>query len=92
MPTALAAQAGIALTTPWLVVTYALYALAFTCWVPVVALQMRARDLARHAVASSTSLPDEYYAAMRLRFALGWPAFLGLPLVFLLMVAKSELW
>jgi uncharacterized membrane protein len=38
--------AGYSLSEPWLVVTYALYLLAFLCWVPVVRLQIRIRDLA----------------------------------------------
>jgi uncharacterized membrane protein len=37
--------AGYSLSEPWLVVTYALYVLAFLCWVPVVRLQIRIRDL-----------------------------------------------
>ncbi len=89
---ALAAKAGIALATPWLVVTYLLYALAFACWVPVVVLQIRARDLAGEAAMNGMALPLAYHAAMRLWFALGWPAFISLTLVFLLMVAKPDLW
>jgi uncharacterized membrane protein len=30
--------------------------------------------------------------AMRLWFALGWPAFTGLIAVFMLMIAKPDLW
>ena len=88
----LAARAGIDLSTPWLVATYVLYALAFVCWAPVVALQIRARDLAVQAAEANRSLPAEYYRAMRLWFALGWPAFIALLIVFLLMIAKPSLW
>ena len=76
----------------WLVATYALYALAFACWAPVVVLQIRARDLAAAASAASTPLPPEYHRVMRLWFALGWPAFLALVVVYWLMVAKPILW
>jgi uncharacterized membrane protein len=73
---------------PWLAVAYALYAIAGACWAFVVALQIRARDLAREALASGQPLPQAYFTAMRVWFGLGWPAFLALIAVFWLMVAK----
>ncbi|MDP2374688.1 DUF2269 domain-containing protein, partial [Reyranella sp.] len=88
----LAARAGIDLSASWLVATYVLYALAFVCWAPVVALQIRARNLAVQAADANRPLPAEYYRAMRLWFALGWPAFFALLVVFLLMIAKPDLW
>ena len=72
----------------WLVATYLLYALAFACWVPVVVLQIRATRLAEQAEAAGTPLPEAYHRAMRLWFTLGWPAFIALMAVFLLMVGK----
>ncbi len=77
---------------PWLLLSYALYALAGACWLPVVWLQIRARDLARDAVAARAPLPAEYHRAMRLWFALGWPAFLAVIATVWLMVAKPALW
>jgi len=88
----LAANAGYDLGASWLVVTYLLYGVALACWVPVVWLQIRARDLARAAVVADTELPPDYFRVMRLWFALGWPAFLGLVGVFWLMVFKPDLW
>jgi uncharacterized membrane protein len=88
----LAREAGFDLGASWLVVTYALYLVAFACWVPVVWLQIRARDLAVIAERDGTPLPAEYFRVMRWWFALGWPAFLGLTGVFWLMVAKPTLW
>ncbi len=76
----------------WLVLTYALYAVAFACWVPVVLLQIRARDLAADAAARGTPLPPAYRRAMRWWFALGWPAFGALVAVFWLMIAKPVVW
>lgn len=78
--------------TSWLVATYVLYLLAFACWVPVVILQLRVRELAKAAVRSHTPLAADYHSAMRLWFVLGWPAFIALVVVFLLMVAKPDLW
>lgn len=89
---ALVQQAGFDPFAPWLVVTYGLYLLAFVCWVPVVVLQIRVRDLVARAVRDGTPLPAEYHAAMRLWFTLGWPAFLALVVIFLLMIAKPDLW
>lgn len=89
---ALAINGGIDPFASWLVATYALYLLAFVCWVPVVVLQLRVRDLAEAAVDSGSTLPAEYTQSMRIWFALGWPAFLALMLVFLLMIAKPDLW
>lgn len=84
--------AGWSLTEPWLLLTYALYLLAFLCWAPVVHLQIRIRDLAAQAESQGTALPPEAYRAFRLWFALGWPAFIALMVVFWLMVTKPLLW
>jgi uncharacterized membrane protein len=72
----------------WLIGAYALYAIAGACWAVVVALQIRARDLAREAMASGQPLPSGYLKVMRAWYALGWPAFLALIAVFWLMVAR----
>ncbi|MCY1127038.1 DUF2269 domain-containing protein [Frigidibacter sp. RF13] len=83
---------GWSLTEPWLLVTYALYLLAFVCWAPVVHLQIRIRDLAARALADGTALPAEARRLYRLWFALGWPAFLALTAIFWLMITKPALW
>lgn len=80
---------GWSLTEPWLLLTYALYLLAFLAWAPVVALQIRIRDLAGQALAAGAPLPARAVALYRIWFALGWPAFGALTLVFWLMVTKA---
>ncbi|QPQ55176.1 DUF2269 domain-containing protein [Allosphingosinicella flava] len=87
----LASASGYALNEGWLLLTYALYLLAFTCWAPVVALQIRARRLAEEAAREGTALDERYQRTMRLWFLLGWPAFLSLIAVYWLMVAKPAL-
>ena len=77
---------------PWLVCSYALFLLAGACWLPVVVMQIRIRHLAASALKNNTALPPAYYRLMRAWFILGWPAFIGLVLVFWLMVAKPQLW
>jgi uncharacterized membrane protein len=58
------------------------------CWLPVVWLQLRMRDLARRAAAESSPLPPAYHRCFRWWFLLGFPAFAGVLVVFWLMVAK----
>ncbi len=41
--------AGIPLTAPWIAWSWALYFLAGACWLPVVWIQIRMRDLAQRA-------------------------------------------
>jgi uncharacterized membrane protein len=76
----------------WLIAAYGLYVLAGICWLPVLWLQIRARDLARAALRGGTALPPTYHRLMRLWFALGWPAFIAVIVIFWLMTAKPELW
>lgn len=73
---------------PWLHWAYALYFIALVCWLPVVWLQIRARDLAVEAAESGSALPPLYHKYMRIWFALGWPAVIALISIFYLMVAK----
>ena len=83
---------GYSLTEPWLILSYALYALAFLCWAPVVWLQIEATRLAEKADRDGSAPGPEYHRKIRLWFALGWPAFIGLVCVFWLMVARPALW
>lgn len=80
--------AGIPLTTRWILWSIGLYFLAGACWLPVVWLQLRMRDMARQALADGTPLPDAYARYLRIWVLLGIPAFLALVVVFYLMVAK----
>lgn len=85
-------MAGYSLIEPWLLLSYGLYVLAFSCWFPVVWLQIRAQRLAQSALAENKPLGPEYHRTMWLWFALGLPAFFGLMGVFWLMIAKPALW
>ena len=88
----LAHLAGYPLTTSWLVATYLLYLLAFICWAPVVHLQIRIRNLSGIAAAHEKPLPEDAIRAYGLWFALGWPAFGALMVIFWLMITKPSLW
>jgi len=85
---AVAFMAGFPLSSPWLVWSLVLYVLVGCCWLPVVWLQMRMRDLAIVAAANGLPLPAAYQRCYRWWFALGWPAFTGVLVIFYLMVAK----
>jgi uncharacterized membrane protein len=80
--------AGFPLTSTWIVVSIALYFLAGACWLPVVWMQIKMRDMAATAVANGTELPERYWSFLRGWVALGIIAFLALVAVFYLMVAK----
>jgi uncharacterized membrane protein len=88
---ALALMTGYPLSTPWLVLSMVLYGLVGSCWLPVVWLQMRMRDLAVDATYSGQPLPLLYEIYYRRWFILGWPAFIGVLIIFYLMVAKPAL-
>jgi uncharacterized membrane protein len=87
---AMALTAGYPLTTPWLRWSMVLYVLIGCCWLPVVWLQIRMRDLASAASRDRTALPSRYLEMYRWWFLLGWPAFLGVLAVFYLMVTKPS--
>ncbi len=80
--------AGYPWTSAWIVWSIGLYFLAGACWLPVVWIQLRMRDLAQVAARDGTALPQQYWAYLRRWTLLGIPAFLALVIVFYLMVAK----
>jgi len=84
----LVAIVGYDLRAPWLVATYSLYLLALACWLPVVRLQLKMRDMLAGKVRGEPFDEALFARCFRWWFALGWPAFGGLVAVFWLMVAK----
>jgi uncharacterized membrane protein len=68
---ALALLAGYPLTTSWIEVSIGLYVLIGCCWLPVVWLQIRMRNLAHIAASANAALPAEYHRCYRWWFALG---------------------
>lgn len=85
----LASLLNLSLLTPWLATSLGLYVLAGFCWLPVVWLQMRMRDLATQAADSGSALPQRYWQYARIWFWLGVPAFAAMLAVVFLMVFKS---
>jgi uncharacterized membrane protein len=85
---ALAREAGLPLTSGWLLGAIVLYVVAGACWLPVVWLQIRMRALAREAEREGSALDERYWRYARIWFWLGVPAFVAVLAVFALMVLK----
>jgi uncharacterized membrane protein len=88
---ALAYVMGFSLLEPWIVASVVLYVLVGACWLPVVLVQIELRNLARAAHAAGVPLPERYHRLFLVWFALGWPAFAGVIVIFALMIAKPQL-
>jgi uncharacterized membrane protein len=85
---ALARLMGFPLTHGWVACALGLFCFAGVCWLRVVWLQIRMRDLARQSEAAGKPLSKAYRSYARTWFWLGVPAFLSLVVVIWLMVAK----
>lgn len=81
-------RVGLPWSMHWIVWALILFIIIGACWLPVVWMQIRIRDLAMQAATRSEPLPQRYYQLMRVWFILGWPAFLGVLAIFWLMVVK----
>lgn len=79
---------GLPLATPWIAWSLWLYAFAIACWLPVVWIQLRLRDLSAQAAQASLPLPPRYWLFFRWWVGLGCVAFFAFLAIFHLMVAK----
>ena len=84
----LMSQSGWTIDLFWISAAIVLYVLAGACWLPVVWLQMRLRDLAGDACARQLALPPLYWQYARIWEGLGYPAFVAMAGIYLLMVLK----
>lgn len=85
---ALAHLAGYPLFSGWIGLSLVLYVVTGLCWLPVVWIQIRLRDLALQAAATSMPLPERYFRLFKLWFVLGIPAFTAVLGIVWLMVVK----
>ena len=81
-------MAGFPMSSRWIAWSIGLYVVAAACWLPVVWLQMRLRDLAQAAARDGAALPVQYWRYFRVWVILGIPAFFAFVAIFYLMVAK----
>jgi uncharacterized membrane protein len=79
---------GMPWTTRWIAWSFGLYVLAGLCWLPVVWLQIRMRDLAKEAAVAGAPLPEAFWRVRRAWVALGFPALFAFLAIFYLMIAK----
>jgi uncharacterized membrane protein len=79
---------GYRFDTAWFAAVVVLFVLTGACWIPVVFIQYRLRDLAISAT-SFDMLPQEFHRLMRRWIALGVPAFSSVMLIVVLMVTRA---
>lgn len=87
----LARDIGWSLSEGWIVLSLMLYVFTGVFWLPVVWIQIRLRNLARHAAARGTPLPDDYVRLYRIWFACGFPAFFAVLGILWLMLTKPAI-
>ncbi len=81
-------QLGRSYNSVWFAAVALLYVLTGACWIPVLFVQYRLRDLAR-AAASYDALPPAFHQLMRRWIALGIPAFTAVLVIVILMVTST---
>lgn len=84
----LVALQGYSWSDMWIWASLGLYVFIGLCWLPVVWLQMRMKDMANQAAQSGEDLDPRYHKYFRTWFILGWPAFLAVIGIFALMVIR----
>jgi len=89
---ALALSIGHSFWESWIVISLVLYVAVGLCWLPVLAIQLRLRELAAAAARAGVPLRQDYERLFRIWCMLGWPAFLGVIAIFALMVFRPQLW
>ncbi|PDT38746.1 hypothetical protein CO671_05150 [Rhizobium sp. M10] len=87
----LARMIGWDLSEGWIALSLLLYVVTGLFWLPVVWIQIRLRDLARAAAASTNALPPAYFSLYRVWFAFGFPAFSAVIGIFWLMLTKPAI-
>jgi uncharacterized membrane protein len=82
---------GFRLTQGWIAGGLALYVFVGGCWLPVVFIQIRMREMARFTLKSGGALPADYWTLDRWWKILGSLAFPAMAAIFWLMVTKPSL-
>lgn len=81
---------GYELTEGWVLLALALYFFAGACWLPVVWMQIKMRDMAKISLDTGNALPRHYWKLNQWWIILGALAFPAILLVFFLMVYKPS--
>lgn len=88
---ALAHMSGYSLSEGWVLLALILYCFAGICWLPVVWMQIKMRDMAKYAYEHNADLPEQYWRMDRWWIMLGSLAFPAILVVFWLMVYKPDM-
>jgi uncharacterized membrane protein len=83
-------QMGYSLWDGWIIVSITLYVFTGLCWLPVVWMQLRMRDLAAQAASEGQGLPSQYHKLFRVWLVLGFPAFAAVLIIFWLMIVRPH--
>lgn len=81
---------GYSLAQSWVISSLILYFFTGACWLPVVWIQMKMRDMAKVAVETNTALPAHYWYMDKWWITLGSLAFPAMVGIFYLMVFKPS--
>lgn len=79
---------GASFSDTWIMWGIILYSFAGICWLPVVWIQIKMRDMAKHALLTKSDLPPLYWKYDRWWITLGSLAFPAIIIIFYLMVFK----
>lgn len=79
---------GFNLNDKWIFYSLILYFFAGACWLPVVWIQIKMRNIAKSAMSNKTDLPAIYWKYDKWWLSLGFLAFPAIIIVFYLMVFK----
>ncbi len=79
---------GYSMSDKWIMLGIALYVFAGACWLPVVWMQIKMRNMAKDALDNHGDLPERYWKYDKLWIILGSLAFPAIMVVFYLMVFK----
>lgn len=80
--------AGYSFNDTWVLWGLTLYLFAVACWLPVVWIQIKMRNMAKEALDNTTLLPQRYWTYDRWWIMLGSLAFPAIMIVFYVMVIK----
>jgi uncharacterized membrane protein len=87
---ALAKIVGYPILSGWIGLSLVLYVVTGLCWLPVVWIQLKLRDVAEAAACDAAPLPARYFKLFRVWFVLGLPAFAAVTGILWLMIAKPS--
>ena len=87
---ALMQAGGYDITTHWIKWGLILYVVVGACWLPVVWIQIKMRNLAKQAMKNNSELPKQYWRYDKWWIILGSVAFPLVLVIFTLMIFKPQ--